>query len=181
MLMKLKYFFLFIITCIMCSCEQHVDLINDTHNLNNEIVQTDFEKALQRPAIIGEKIPNPYSFDIMNKALKNLQTKSGINDIELKPTHHYVMFKPECHEHYRSLIMQDDLDLNSFPLDHEISDGWIVVNPDPAYSTNGYSHKWSYVPVDRDLDDICCPYEILYDIVAIDDEVATTKSDQISS
>lgn len=165
----------------MISCEkQPNDILDFPENNIENTTLSDFELALTRDAVIGKKLPNPYKVDVMNAALKNLQTKSDIGNLELKATHHYIMFKPENHEHYRSLIMQDDIDLNSFPLDHEISSGWVKVNPDPAYSTNGFSHKWTYVPVDRDLSNIDCPYEILYDIVSFDEETLVTKSNNIS-
>lgn len=182
--MKTTLFTTIITLTILVACEKHdnkLDSVVENQELNSEIstFQNDFAKALMRPAQIGKKQPNPYSLDIMNEALNQLETKSGVTIGELEATHHYIMFKPECHAHYRSLIMQDDLDLNSFPLDHEISDGWIVTNPDPAYSTNGYSHKWSYVPVGRDLTNIDCPYEILYDIFYIDEDDIETKSNKI--
>jgi hypothetical protein len=44
------------------------------------------------------------------------------------------------------------------------------------FSTNGFQHRWGYVPVDMDISDINCPYEILYDIVDIQ-EIVTTRCD----
>ena len=185
--MKAKLITIYLIAFAMFSCEKYSDsILNVTQPTKNQFESTDesaldVEDALARQMVIGKKLPNPYSVDNMMKALSSLQTKSVLGKIELNPTHHYVMFKPECHEHYRSLIMQDDLDLYSFPLDHEISSGWLVVNPDPAFSTNGYSHKWSYVPVERNLANIDCPYEILYDIISIEeDEIFTTKGNAIT-
>ena len=168
--MKTKLIIILSVIIAMTSCEkQSSDFLDFSENDIENTTLSDFEIALTRNAVIGKKLPNPYKVEVMNEALRNLQTKSDIGEFELKATHHYVMFKPENHEHYRSLIMQDDIDLNSFPLDHEITSGWVVVNPDPAYSTNGYSHKWTYIPVERDLSNIDCPYEILYDIVSFDE------------
>lgn len=182
--MKLNFIISIFIIFVISSCEKQssdlMDISQSVTNISEVAGLSDVELALTRQAVIGKKLPNPYSIDVMNEALNNLKTKSDIGDFELRATHHYIMFKPECHEHYRSLIMQDDIDLNSFPLDHEISSGWVVVNPDPAFSTNGYSHKWSYVPVERDLSDINCPYEILYDIVSLDEETTATKGTDTS-
>lgn len=179
--MKTKLIIILSVIIAMTSCEkQSSDFLDFSENDIENTTLSDFEIALTRNAVIGKKLPNPYKVEVMNEALRNLQTKSDIGEFELKATHHYVMFKPENHEHYRSLIMQDDIDLNSFPLDHEITSGWVVVNPDSAYSTNGYSHKWTYIPVERDLSNIDCPYEILYDIVSFDEETVATKSNNIS-
>ena len=179
--MKTKLIIILSAIIAMTSCEkQSSDILDFPENDIENTSLSAFEIALTRDAVIGKKLQNPYKVDIMNTALKNLQTKSDIGDFELKATHHYIMFKPENHEHYRSLIMQADIDLNSFPLDHEISSGWLKVNPDPAYSTNGYSHKWTYVPIDRDLSNIDCPYEILYDIVSFDEDDVATKTNDIS-
>ncbi|MBR1956562.1 MAG: hypothetical protein IKA13_04520 [Bacteroidales bacterium] len=179
--MKAKLIIIISAVIAIASCEKlKSDTLYFSENTIENTTLSDFEIALTRNAVIGKKLPNPYKVDVMNEALRNLQTKSDLGNVELKATHHYIMFKPENHEHYRSLIMQDDIDLNSFPLDHEISSGLIVVDPNPAYSTNGYSHKWTYVPIDRDLSNIDCPYEILYDIVSFDEETAVTKSSNIS-
>ena len=177
---KAIIFSLILVACEKQSYDSRLDIGLPNHNATTHTSTVDISSALMRPAQIGEKIPNPYSLDIMNEALNQLTTKSRAGIEKLEATHHYIMFKPECHAHYRSLIMQDDLDLNSFPLDHEISNGWITTNPDPAFSTNGYSHKWSYIPIERDLTNIDCPYEILYDIFYIDEEDLNTKSDNIS-
>lgn len=179
--MRIKVFAAICILSLFVSCEKEtnrIDLLEKSQVYNSEFNSS--ANALTQPSRIGKKIPNPYSLDVMNEALNQLKTKSETSINKLEATHHYVMFKPECHRHYRSLIMQEDLDLNSFPLDHEISDGWIITNPDPAFSTNGYSHKWSYIPVERDLKSIDCPYEILYDIFYIDEDEVETKCQNIS-
>ena len=138
--MKSNFIISIFIIFVISSCEKQssdlMDISQSVTNISEVAGLSDVELALTRQAVIGKKLPNPYSIDVMNEALNNLKTKSDIGDFELRATHHYIMFKPECHEHFRSLIMQDDIDLNSFPLDHEISSGWVVVNPDPEFSTN---------------------------------------------
>ncbi len=166
-----------ILSLIIIACEQE-DVITTSDNLNIESVENSIslEQILSQKMSIGKKLPNPYSVSIMQSALENVKrkTKTNISIDSIYPTHHYVMFKPSCHNHYRALIMDDDLDINPYPLDHEIEGGWVVVDPDPRYSTNGYQHKWAYVPIDKDLSTIDCPYEILYDICCPDEEC--TKS-----
>ena len=138
--------------------------------------QESLDAILGRAAVIGAARPNPYSEENMLRALReyNAETKSDVPESVMSPTHHYIVFKPSCHAHYRSLVMRSDIDTDPFPLDHEISDGWVMLDPDPEYSTNGYQHRWGYVPVDVDLSGLDCPYEILYDIVSPEEE--ETKS-----
>ena len=155
-----------ILIAIFASCQKD-SIIHEVRPENIQ-AQEALQDVLKKKMIIGRQLPNPYSLSIMRKAAANLNiaTKSDNIDDLICATHHYVVFKPSCHAHYRSLIMDDELDINPFPLDHEISDGWVVV--DPKYSVNGYQHKWAYVPVDKDLSQIDCPYEILYDIYSPD-------------
>lgn len=126
------------------------------------------DDILMQEAVIGEEQPNPYRTENLKKALGEIskQTKAEYSEDLIEATHHYVVFLPECHEHYRRLVLKDDLDLYPYPLDHQVSDGWIMT--DPAYSINGIQHRWAYVPMDYDLESIGCPYEVLYDVMDLD-------------
>lgn len=169
---KLLYIIIAITALVSC---QKDDNFNLNISNNEQEKYKSIEEILTSKAIIGKRLPNPYSIEIMKKAFNNLNidTKSGLDENCIVSTHHYIVFKPNCHNHYRSLIMDNELDLYPYPLDHEVSDGWVVLDPDPEFSTNGYQHRWGYVPIDKDLSNIECPYEILYDIYAPDDNTET--------
>ena len=146
---------------MLISCSK--DFISDP---SSEIEPTLPNIELQdQVAIIGEKIPNPYSIDIMKQAINNInaKTKSNVSD-DIKPTHHYIQFMPASEEELQSLKINIDQFLYLYPLDYEVSDGWLEVDPRPEFSTNGYQHRWAYIPVNTDLSSVKCPYEILYDI-----------------
>ena len=170
-----KLLYLLIIFTLVISCQKEENFMTEIPEYENPSESKSIEEILTSKAVIGKKLPNPYSVDIMKQAFNNLkmETKSGLSEDCIEATHHYIVFKPSCHAHYRSLIMDEELDFYPYPLDHEVSDGWVVLDPDPEYSTNGYQHRWGYVPVEKDLSHIECPYEILYDIYAPDEEVYT--------
>lgn len=82
----------------------------------------------------------------MRKAYENIKsrTKTSGNE-DLKPTHHYIKFIPKSEVDLIEIQNLDALELFLYPLDHEVSDGRIDV--DPRYSVNGYQHRWSYVAI----------------------------------
>lgn len=82
----------------------------------------------------------------MRKAYENIKsrTKTSGNE-DLKATHHYIKFIPKSEVDLIEIQNLDALELFLYPLDHEVSDGRIDV--DPRYSVNGYQHRWSYVPI----------------------------------
>ena len=154
------------------SCEAITEEPNTEQTCPDVSELTGTEKSiddiLMQEAVIGEEQPNPYRTENLKKALGEIskQTKAEYSEDLIEATHHYVVFLPECHEHYRRLVLKDDLDLYPYPLDHQVSDGWIMT--DPAYSINGIQHRWTYVPMDYDLESIGCPYEVLYDVMDLD-------------
>ena len=50
--------------------------------------------------IIGQQLKNPYSVENMRKALNNLplNTRNGLTDRDIQPTHYYVKFHPKSYE-----------------------------------------------------------------------------------
>ena len=94
--MKTKLIIILSAIIAMTSCEkQSSDILDFPENDIENTTLSDFEIALTRDAVIGKKLPNPYKVDVMNAALKNLQTKSDIGDFELKATHHYIQSERE--------------------------------------------------------------------------------------
>lgn len=126
-------------------------------------------------AVIGKKIQNPYSLSVMRHAYENLSpaTRGSVAPQDIEATHLYVMFKPSNDKELNAILMQDGIFWYLYPLDYEVSDGWIELDPRPEFSTNGYQHRWAYVPVGRDLSNIDCPYEVLDEIYDPDEDTAT--------
>ncbi len=129
-------------------------------------------------ARIGRKIQNPFEIDNVRLAFNQLDqaTKAGLSEEEIKPTHHYVAFTPSNDEELAAVqsIDENQIIIHYYPLDYEVSDG--IITPDERFMINGYSFYWAYVPVGYDLSTINCPYIMYYDIVALDDEIVTTKA-----
>jgi hypothetical protein len=46
-----------------------------------------------------------------------------------------MFFRPECHEHYKAITLNSRLNLllYQYPLDHEVSDGWLELDPRPDF------------------------------------------------
>ena len=152
--------------CGVLSCQKNALQVENPDNIHPTIL-------LNEVAVIGDKIPNPYSIENMRLAYENLLTKTAgqENKIVLRATHHYIKFIPKCERDLIEIQSLEDLDLFLYPLDHEVSDGRIDV--DPKYSVNGFQHRWSYVPVDYGLSDLKCEYEVLYDIYSPMDDIQT--------
>ena len=127
-------------------------------------------------AIVGEQIPNPLSLDIVKDAFSQLdyKTRAGYSAEDIVATHHYVAFKPGNDDEFCCIKATDDIDLFSYPLDYEVSDGFVV--PDQRFMTGEFPYQWAYVPVEYDLSAIKCPYDILYDIWS--PETGTKSSEQ---
>lgn len=72
--------------------------------------------------ILGGKLENPF-------LLENMEDSLGLPAGTLKPTHHYVRFRPKTEKDYNQLIA-DSLELWHYPLDYEIlKDGSYYLDP----------------------------------------------------
>lgn len=180
-----NYLAFFLSALFVCSCQSDYFIENyQDHDspITNEVPndKETLKDILSSKATIGKKLENPYSILNLKRAAVLYETRSNtaLPEDYLTPTHHYIVFRPECHEHYKAVTHNSRLNLllYQYPLDHEVSDGWLELDPRPEFSTNGFQHRWGYVPVDMDISDINCPYEILYDIVDIQ-EIVTTRCD----
>ena len=172
----MKKTLLFLSAVIFISCSK--DFISDQIEIEPTMPGIELQDQV---AVIGEKVPNPYSLDIMRKAYSNLSetTKGNTSINDIQATHHYVQFEPSSEEELESLYQLKDVYFYLYPIDHEVSEGWITT--DPRYSINGFQHRWAYVPVNTDLTVINCPFEILYDIFSPDAGNTTTKSNVVLS
>ena len=144
--------------------------------LNSNVEHDVYENEVPN-AVIGNRIPNPYSLENIKAAFNRLpeETKAGYSESDIIATHTYIAFTPSNEDELYAVkaIKDDEMVLYHYPQDYEISDGRIV--KDPRFTKNGYSYKWAYVPKGYDLSKIKCPYEILYDVYSPDIELPDTK------
>lgn len=164
-----KYYYYSLLTFIIftiISCQK-----NDLPNVEYS-EQSQPTILLNEIAVIGEKLPNPYSIENMRKAYENIKSRTKTSSPEdLQATHHYIKFIPKSEVDLIEIQNLDALELFLYPLDHEVSDGRIDV--DPNYSVNGFQHRWAYVPIGYDLAGLKCEYEVLYDIYSPMDDIQT--------
>lgn len=161
------YVYLFLMI-ILFSCEKkEFSNVADLEDTTSEIITItpDFNQV----AVIGAKQPNPYRLENMQIAYENLspETRTGSTVTDIQATHKYVKFLPSCEADLIALQKDESLFYYLYPLDHDVSDGRLDV--DPNFSINGFQHRWAYVPIDKDLSHIDCPYEVLYTIVSPED------------
>lgn len=171
----MKKIFIYIIASIVAfnSCE----IVEDGLSTSSGPDSLFKEDVLNQVAVIGEKIPNPYSLEVMLTAYRNLfpSTKA---ESQIQATHHYIKFIPKSEKDLIELDNLDGIDLFLYPLDHVVSDGRIDV--DPRYSYGGYQNRWCYVPIEYSLSNIKCEYEVLYDIYSPSDDPDTKSAGDIS-
>lgn len=107
-----RLLYLLILCSMMISCQKEESFMMEIIEYENPAETKSIEEILTSKAVIGKKLPNPYSVEIMKQAFNNLkmETKSGLSEDCIEATHHYIVFKPSCHAHYRSLIMDEELD-----------------------------------------------------------------------
>lgn len=111
-------------------------------------------------SILGEKLENPYTMDVMQQAWQNIQDELNeggrINDgsaIELIPTHVYIKFKPKDEAELDILNADPTLDLYGYPLDYEVFEG-INNYRDPAVPDGQPTYQYAAVPINNVLPNI---------------------------
>lgn len=98
------------------SCSQGDEISNEPISGNPSVI-------VPRTFVsLGKKLENPYSVANMEKAFSKLspQTRSGVEDMEIKATHLYVKFTPQTEEEMDALQLDTTLNLYPYPLDYEI-------------------------------------------------------------
>lgn len=162
----------------LVSCQKDVVTNNEEVSMESAssmVVSMD----ISAPTVVGEKIPNPLNIANIKKAFKSLDVsvKSGYTEDDIEPTHKYVAFTPTCEDELYALMADSTLDLYLYPLDYEVSDG--LVTADPRFVIDGFSYRWSYVPVDYDFSSVKCPYIYYYDIFDPEDDYWTRSGNSL--
>lgn len=111
-------------------------------------------------ATFGEQTGHPFSIENVRKAYENLpiETRSGIDIDQINPTHKYICFVPTSDEEMESVQKRRDLDIYQYPLDCEITEGFVGI--DNPFLVNGYPRYWCVVTTDYPLDSVGCPFEV---------------------
>lgn len=146
----MKRFILLLIAGVVCvSCVNNLDGIE----VDNEVENTCLNDLLNLTdgVIIGQKLRNPYSIEVMKEACDLLypptRGETPASDTIIVPNVKYVRFLPADSTEFR-LLMESGLELFNYPLDYEI-----LGNPndyrDPSIPP--YRIQWQYtvMPIDQ--------------------------------
>ncbi len=115
-----RVIYVIVASLLLVSCENESALDIEVENtptcLNEELNLTD-------GVMIGEKLRNPYSIEVMKQACDLLypptRGEDPVSDSIIVPNVKYVRFLPTDSVEYR-LLMDSDLELFNYPLDYDI-------------------------------------------------------------
>ena len=92
--------------------------------------------------VLGQQLPNPYTVANMQQAVNILYG----GNFTISATHYYVRFKPNSVEQFVTLEDTEDLELQDYPMDHEViidGDYW----QDPSLGTEDWHWLYTVVPI----------------------------------
>ena len=139
---------LLLVLTLVTSCDE--DDIS-TQNGDTEIAE--------RQIVLGDKLPNPYSLSVMQKAADELAEESTLKSAKiLQATHYYLRFAPRDTAELDILEADTSIFFYSYPMDYAIEqEGDTYTDPGQPEGVL----KWMYcaVEVDHKLPDV--PYEVL--------------------
>lgn len=125
---------------------------------NPNIIETEYDSADNGddPLILGQQLNNPYTITNMQQAYWQLYGSSE----PVAVTHLYVRFKPANVDQLRTLIDDQNLELQDYPMDYSIvQDGDFY--QDPTISTEEIGWLYSVV-----APDFSAPAGIQYEVLA---------------
>lgn len=125
--------------------------------------------------VLGDKLPNPYSLSVMQRAADELAESSSLKSAQLlQATHHYVRFAPRDTAEIDLLEADTAIFLYSYPMDYEIAqEGDTYTDPDKPDSVVKY--MYCAVEVDHELPDV--PYEVLDELYILESTNVIEDSD----
>jgi len=149
------FYTLAIVAFALISCEKQESVI-DSIGMKSNITRTNsvlIEKV--------KKLENPYSVSNMKKAYAILQKENGLRMLlHIDATHYYVRFLPKDSVEYETLLADTSLTLFSYPLDYELTEGEIYI--EPSIGNNHFTWLYTRVPVDYIFSNIT--YEIIEEL-----------------
>ena len=116
-------------------------MVNSTPQNNG----SNWGDSIQRPTILGIKLTNPYTLDLMAQAYANL----GITNVSVVPTHTYVRFLPSDFSQFSSLVdymETQNLEVEETPTEYN-TDVEGDYYQDPGFTSEQIPWLYSTVPV----------------------------------
>jgi hypothetical protein len=134
----------------------------------------DLTDSIERPTVLGRKLPNPYTLVNMKKAYKNIR---GGTWNSLTATHKYVRFRPSNTAQLVTLEDTQDLELSDEPLDYEIlTEGDYY--QDPAIPDEEITWQYAVVPANYSFPS-GIPYELLASVHIPDDTQIEAEAERL--
>ncbi len=119
---------------------------------------------------LGAKVESPFLLRNMQRSVDTLSARSGLrSQTVLKPTHLYVRFLPADTAQYERLVADTTLDLDSYPLDYELTEGDSY--HDPSLPADAITWQYTVVPADYDLKGLGIMYEVLDELYILDEDL----------
>lgn len=150
--MRVKLLIVFTLLISIFSCQKETSFSDE---LNNSDLPTENAKA-----VLGKKLLNPYSVEVMKKACDILypptKGEAALSD-SIQANYLYVRFQPADSAEYNALL-ERNYELYSYPLDYEIL-GDVSDYYDPTVPEGKLTWQYTAVPIDEELPSV--KYEII--------------------
>lgn len=144
-----RFIYIIVAGFALASCTNELEIEFETEipiSLNDDLNLTD-------GVIIGEKLRNPYSLEVMKQACDMLypptRGEAPVSDTLIVPNVKYVRFLPTDSVEYR-LLMDSDLELFNYPLDYDIL-GDPSDYHDPNLPPEQITWQYTVVPIEQTL------------------------------
>ena len=165
-----KFLFYTLLYLIFTSCSQEKIAWEheETPSPNTSITESN-----DGVIILGKRLENPYSLKNMKQAFKNLapQTRNGIQEKDILPTHYYVKFHPKS-EHELDILKQDTTVIwYEYPLDYEIKTLGVSYH-DPAIPDSLPTYQYASIDIAKweEIKQLPIAHEILEELFIPDED-----------
>jgi len=129
--------------------------------------------------VLGEKLPNPYSLSVMQKAADELAEKSTLKSAQLlQATHYYLRFAPRDTAEIDLLEADTTIFFYTYPMDYEIAQEGDTYT-DPNQPEGVLKYMYCAVDVNHQLPNV--PYEVLDELYILEETnvvVEPTEDDE---
>ncbi len=159
--MKFKFLSLIVtmFLFVMISCREDFDEPSSP-DLQAQNSMTEFlpNSSVSNPIVLGEKLVNPYSLDVMRKALNELNSLKKSSISEIKATHLYVRFKPQDEADFNEIAWDNTILYYPFPLDYEIAEDGDFYQ-DPSIEDGKPTYQYCVFKIGQKIPNV--EYEVL--------------------
>lgn len=117
--------------------------------------------------VLGEKLPNPYSLSVMQKAADELTDESTLKSAQLlQATHYYLRFAPRDTAEIDLLEADTTIFFYTYPMDYEIAQEGDTYT-DPNQPEGVLKYMYCAVDVNHKLPNV--PYEVLDELYILEE------------